>query len=355
MGQFGASQLDEQRRRGLIRIRMGERNASISSVFDARSPGSRRYRAIASAVQALRRGELVAMPTETVYGLAADACNARAVGKIFIAKGRPRFNPLIVHVHTADGARALGDFTEPANRLADVFWPGPLTLVLTATPNSPISDLVTAGLPTVALRMPAHPVARALLGAFGGPLAAPSANRSGHVSATTAAHVAADVGVAVSAILDAGPTSIGLESTIIGLAGPKPLLLRAGAIPRAEIEAVTGERLGDPQLDQPAPDAPGMMVSHYAPSATVRMNALAVEAGEALLSFGPEPTEGSNKAAAAINLSETGNLPEAAANFFSALRELDRKATKIAVTPIPDEGLGEAINDRLRRAAAPRR
>jgi L-threonylcarbamoyladenylate synthase len=334
---------------------MGDRNASISSVFDARSPGSKRYRAIASAVQALRRGELVAMPTETVYGLAADACNPRAVGKIFIAKGRPRFNPLIVHVHTTEAARALGFFDDKAERLADVFWPGPLTLVVPLKPDTPISDLVTAGLATIAIRVPAHPVAKALLSAFGGPLAAPSANRSGHVSATTAAHVAADVGVAVSAILDVGPTTIGLESTIVGLGDSQPLLLRAGAIPRAEIERAIGEPLGAPGSDPSKPDAPGMMASHYAPSATVRMNALAIEAGEALLAFGPEQPEGAHRASATINLSEAGNLPEAAANFFSALRELDQKAKKIAVAPIPDEGLGEAINDRLRRAAAPRR
>ena len=333
---------------------MGDRNASISSVIDARGAGSKRYRAVAIAVQALRRGELVAMPTETVYGLAADAHNARAVGKIFIAKGRPRFNPLILHVHSADAARGIGIFDENAERLAEAFWPGPLTLVLQMKPHSLVSDLATAGLSTVALRVPSHPVAKALLSAFGGPLAAPSANRSGHLSATTAAHVTADVGVAVSAILDVGPTPIGLESTIVGLAGREPVLLRAGAIPSAEIERVLGARLMAANADPSRPDAPGMMASHYAPSAALRLNAVSVEVGEALLAFGAKLPEGADKAAAIINLSETANPAEAAANFFAALRELDRKAKKIAVVPIPEEGLGEAINDRLRRASAPR-
>jgi L-threonylcarbamoyladenylate synthase len=205
----------------------------------------------------------------------------------------------------------------------------------------------------VAIRVPAHPVAKALLSAFGGPLAAPSANRSGHVSATTAAHVAADVGVAVSAILDVGPTPIGLESTIIGLAGGEPVLLRAGAIPRGDIEKVLGRALAAPSSDPDKPDAPGMLATHYAPAATLRLNATSVEPGEALLAFGLDLPEGADKAAATINLSEMGNLGEAAAKFFSALRDLDKQAKAIAVMPIPEEGLGEAINDRLRRAAGP--
>ena len=333
---------------------MGDRSASISSVIDARGAGSKRYRAVAAAVQALRRGELVAMPTETVYGLAADACNARAVGKVFIAKGRPRFNPLILHVHSPNAARALGIFNEDAERLADVFWPGHLTLVLPMQPHTLVSDLATAGLSTVAIRVPAHPVAKALLTAFGGPLAAPSANRSGHVSATTAAHVAADVGVAVSAILDVGPTPIGMESTIVGLAGSEPVLLRAGAIPRAEIEKVLGNPLASPSSDPDKPDAPGMLATHYAPAAALRLNATSVVPGEALLAFGPALPEGADNAVATINLSETGNLGEAAAKFFAALRDLDKQAKTIAVMAIPEEGLGEAINDRLRRAAGPR-
>ena len=337
---------------------MGER-ASVSSIIDARGAGSTRYRAVATAVAALRRGELVAMPTETVYGLAADAHNSRAVGKIFIAKGRPRFNPLILHVGTLPGAHELGIFNKDAEALAEAFWPGPLTLVLPKKPHSLVSDLATAGLPTVAIRMPAHPVAKALLAAFGDPLAAPSANRSGHVSATTAQHVAADVGLAVSAILDVGPTPIGLESTIVGLAGDEPLLLRAGGLPRADIERILGRPL---ILPPPRPEgangsgiiAPGMLTSHYAPDAMVRLGATSVEEGEALMAFGPDLPEGAEKAALVINLSETGNLAEAASRFFATLRELDRKAYTIAVMPIPDEGLGEAINDRLKRAAAPR-
>jgi L-threonylcarbamoyladenylate synthase len=333
---------------------MGDRSASISSVIDARGAGSKRYRAVAAAVQALRRGELVAMPTETVYGLAADACNARAVGKVFIAKGRPRFNPLILHVHSLAAAHALGIFDDDAERLAEAFWPGPLTLVLPMRPHTLVSDLATAGLSTVAIRVPAHPVARALLTAFGGPLAAPSANRSGHVSATTAAHVAADVGVAVSAILDVGPTPIGLESTIVGLAGEHPVLLRAGAIPRAEVEKVLGRPLAAPSSDPGKPEAPGMLATHYAPAAALRLNVSSVEPGEALLAFGPTLPAGADGATATINLSEAGNLGEAAAKFFSALRDLDKQAKAIAVMSIPEEGLGEAINDRLRRAARPR-
>jgi L-threonylcarbamoyladenylate synthase len=333
---------------------MGERTASLSSIIDARGAGSKRYRAIAGAVAALRRGELVAIPTETVYGLAADACNPRALGKIFIAKGRPRFNPLILHVANITEARALGEFNAEADKLAEAFWPGPLTLVLPLRPHTLVSDLATAGLPTVAVRVPAHPVAKALLAAFGGPLAAPSANLSGRVSATTAAHVAADVGLAVSAILDVGPTTIGLESTIVGLAGPEPVLLRAGAIPRAKIEAVLGRPLAAPATDPTAPEAPGMMASHYAPSAKLRLNVKSLKPGEALLAFGPTLPKGAKKAVAAINLSQSGSLTEAATKFFSALRDLDKEAEVIAVMPIPEEGLGEAINDRLRRAAAPR-
>jgi L-threonylcarbamoyladenylate synthase len=333
---------------------MGERTANLSSVIDARGAGSKRYRAIATGVAALRRGELVAMPTETVYGLAADACNARAVGKVFIAKGRPRFNPLILHVATTAGAHELAVFNQDAERLAEAFWPGPLTLVLPMRPHTLVSDLATAGLTTVALRVPSHPVARALLSAFGGPLAAPSANISGRVSATTAAHVAADVGLAVSAILDVGPTTIGMESTIVGLAGAEPLLLRAGAIPSGEIEKVLGKSLASPSTDPDAPEAPGMLASHYAPAATLRLDATSVGPGEGLLAFGPHLPEGAENAVATINISQAGNLGEAAAGFFSALRELDKQAKTIAVMPIPEEGLGEAINDRLRRAAAPR-
>ena len=309
--------------------------------------------AIADAAEALRAGELVGMPTETVYGLAADATNAPAVARIYEAKGRPRFNPLIVHVATLDAACAIASFSPDAERLASAFWPGPLTLVLPLAASSQVAELVTAGLPAVAIRMPAHPAAQALLAAVGRPLAAPSANRSGHVSATTAAHVAADLGDRVSLILDAGPAALGLESTIVGLAGETPTLLRPGAIARDRIEAVLGRALADAAGDDAAPQAPGMLRSHYAPSARVRLSATDIRPGEALLAFGRLPASARN-AVAIVNLSETGDLVEAAANLFAALRALDGKAKTIAVMPIPETGLGEAINDRLRRAAAPR-
>jgi L-threonylcarbamoyladenylate synthase len=303
--------------------------------------------AIAEAAAAIRAGRLVGMPTETVYGLAADATNGAAVAAIFEAKGRPRFNPLIVHVPDVPAARAIATLSPMAETLAAAFWPGPLTLVLPMRPVSPIADLVTAGLTSVAIRLPAHPTARALLAAAGRPLAAPSANRSGHVSPTTAAHVATDLGDSVAIILDAGPTAIGLESTIVGLVA-EPTLLRAGGVPRGEIEAVLRQPLGLPAVG--SIEAPGMLASHYAPRANLRLNATALEPGEAQLAFGT-PLPG---VAPTVNLSPKGDLREAAANLFAALRTLDDKATTIAVAPIPDEGLGEAINDRLRRAAAPR-
>jgi L-threonylcarbamoyladenylate synthase len=309
---------------------------------------------LAAAVEALRAGRLVAMPTETVYGLAADATNAAAVAGIFLAKGRPRFNPLIVHLATFADAERLAAFDSVATRLAENFWPGPLTLVLRRRQDANIADLVTSGLDTIALRVPAHPVAHALLADFGGPLAAPSANRSGHVSPTTAAHVAADLGDAVACILDAGPTPIGIESTIIGLAGPTPLLLRPGALPRADIERALGRRLATPDGKPEKPQAPGMLAAHYAPAASLRLNVTDIRDGEALLAFGRVLPAGSNKAIAIANLSERGDLTEAATNFFAALRTLDSKTSAIAVMPIPDHGLGEAINDRLRRAATPR-
>jgi L-threonylcarbamoyladenylate synthase len=303
--------------------------------------------AIVEAAALLREGRLVAMPTETVYGLAADATNPRAVAGIFAAKARPRFNPLIVHVPETAAAKSIASFPPQAERLAEAFWPGPLTLVLLRRAGATIADLATAGLPTVAIRVPSHPVAQALLAETGRPLAAPSANRSGHVSATTAAHVAADFGDEVALVLDAGPTPVGIESTIVGLAGT-PTLLRAGGLPRAEIERVLGHALAVPAAGTIA--APGMLASHYAPRATLRLDATSVRAGEALLAFG-SPLPG---AVATANLSPTGDLREAAANLFAALRSLDDQSDAIAVMPIPDEGLGEAINDRLRRAAAPR-
>jgi L-threonylcarbamoyladenylate synthase len=298
---------------------------------------------IAEAARMLARGGLVGFPTETVYGLGADAANGEAVAAIFAAKGRPRFNPLIVHVASLNEARSHGEFPQTANKLAEVFWPGALTLVVPRRKDSRLSLLVSAGLDTVALRMPSHPVARDLLRAFGGPVAAPSANLSGSVSATTAAHVAEGLGKRIDFILDGGPTMLGLESTVIGFDGDKPVLLRLGAISRSEIEAVVGA-LGSAG---PSIQSPGQMESHYAPSAPLRLNAGAALPDEALLGFG-------TATGARLNLSPDGDLKEAAANLFAMLRELDKSAAAIAVSPIPQTGLGEAINDRLMRAAAPR-
>lgn len=309
---------------------------------------------LAAAVEALRRGELVAMPTETVYGLAADATNAAAVGRIYLAKGRPRFNPLIVHVAGLAGARRFVHLGADAEALAAAFWPGPLTMVLPSKADAGIADLVTAGLTTLAVRVPAHPVAQALLAAGGLPIAAPSANRSGHVSPTTAAHVVEDLGGQVSVVLDAGATPVGLESTIVGLAGEAPVLLRAGGLARDAIESVLGRPLALAGPAGHAPVAPGMLASHYAPAAALRLNATEVQAGEGLLAFGPRLPAGAATALVTVNLSPAGDVAEAAAKFFAALRALDRKVRSIAVMPIPEEGLGEAINDRLRRAAAPR-
>lgn len=311
--------------------------------------------ALRDAVAALAAGKLVGMPTETVYGLAADATNGEAVARIYAAKGRPSFNPLIAHVADLAAAERLVHFDPVSRRLAEAFWPGPLTLVLPKRADAGVSDLATAGLDTLAVRMPSHPTAHALLKAFGRPVAAPSANRSGHVSATTAAHVADDLGSAVAIVLDAGPSHVGVESTIVAATPTGLVLLRAGGLPREKIEAVAGQRLDVVDLADPeAPTAPGQLASHYAPGATVRLDVEAVLPGEALLAFGPSLPRGASEAAVTINLSPRGDLIEAAARLFSALRELDGKAATIAVAPIPTTGLGEAITDRLRRAAAPR-
>jgi L-threonylcarbamoyladenylate synthase len=314
--------------------------------------------AIAQAAAELRAGRLVAFPTETVYGLGADATNGRAVALIFEAKGRPRFNPLIVHVASLAAAEKIAVFTEKARRLAKAFWPGAVTLVLPRRPEAGISDLVTAGLDTVAVRVPAHDVARALLEACGLPLAAPSANLSGHVSPTTAAHVASDLGSKPAMILDGGPTTHGLESTVLDATGDVLIVLRPGAVTREAIESVLGEPLGEGEgrktelREVEQPRSPGQLASHYAPRAKLRLNATSVGPGEALLAFGPEPTQ---PAAPCVNLSPSGDLIEAAARLFAALRDLDATGVEtIAVMPIPEEGLGEAINDRLRRAAAGR-
>lgn len=307
--------------------------------------------AIAEAACALRRGELVAFPTETVYGLGANATDGRAIASLFAAKGRPRFNPLIVHVLDRAGAKRHVAWSEAADALAVAFWPGPLTLVLPKLDGSAIADLVSAGLPNLALRAPSHPVARALLEAADVPVAAPSANRSGHVSATTAAHVADDLGDMVAMILDGGPCRLGIESTVIGLTGDEPLLLRPGSVPSADIETVLGRPLTS-RPDGGTPATPGALPSHYAPRAALRLDAAEPRDGEAFLAFGPNAGDGSSPA---INLSPSGDLLEAAASLFAGLRRLDASGVAvIAVAPIPETGVGEAINDRLRRAAAPR-
>jgi L-threonylcarbamoyladenylate synthase len=303
--------------------------------------------AISAAAQALRRGALVAFPTETVYGLGADARNGEAVAALFAAKARPRFNPLIVHVADSAAVLAIGEMRAVGRQLAAAFWPGPLTLIIARGARCAIADLATAELPTVAVRVPAHPVAQALLREFGGPLVAPSANRSGHVSPTTAEHVAADLGTSVAAILDAGATPIGVESTVIDVSAAEPVVLRLGAIARPTIARVLGHAVAIGGAgDRPA--APGMAARHYAPAVRLRLNASEVAPGEALLAFGaPLPHAGPM-----VNLSARADPAEAAANLYGALRTLDRSGVAcIAAMPIPDEGLGEAINDRLRRAA----
>jgi L-threonylcarbamoyladenylate synthase len=314
--------------------------------------------AIAAAVQSLAAGGLVAFPTETVYGLGADATNGQAIARLYAAKGRPSFNPLIAHVADIAAAQRLARFNPAAERLAAAFWPGPLTLVLPKTADCPVADLATAGLDSIAVRVPGHPVARKLIAAFGKPVVAPSANRSGHVSPTTAAHVLADLRGCIDLIVDGGPTSVGVESTIIACLG-EPMLLRPGGLAREKIDALLGRALAEaPQgeMDEgEAPLAPGMLASHYAPRAKLRLNVRTVNEGEALLAFGPVHTD-PKRVAALLNLSSRGDLVEAAANLFSHLRALDAAGvTAIAVMPIPREGLGEAINDRLRRAAAPRK
>ena len=306
---------------------------------------------IEQAAISLHEGRLVAFPTETVYGLGADATNDAAVAQIFKAKGRPRFNPLIVHIADSKNANEISMLNELSECLIEKFWPGPLTLVLARREDSPLSLLVSAGLDSVAVRQPAHPVARALLRATGRPLAAPSANRSGRLSPTTAAHVGDSLGESVAMILDGGPCSRGLESTIVQVSDTQATLLRPGAVPRAEIESVLGQHLTKPPREN-LPTAPGQLASHYAPEHVLRLNVHHVEADETLLAFG-QPVEGSPRAM--LNLSPSGDLMEAAANLFSHLRILDQKSSaRIAVMPIPQDGLGEAINDRLARAAAPR-
>jgi len=311
-----------------------------------------------AAARCLGEGGLVAFPTETVYGLGADATNATAVARIYQAKGRPAFNPLIAHVASLEAARAIGRFDARATALGKALWPGPLTLVLPKAPDCPVAELATAGLETVAIRVPAHATAQAILRAFGKPVVAPSANLSGHVSPTTAQHVQSDLHGRIDLIIDGGPVEVGVESTVVGCFAT-PLLLRPGGVAREKIEAVLGQALAQPPADRASetnkPLAPGMLSSHYAPRTKVRLNAVRCEPGEALLGFGPHAIPGTEAAAAILNLSPRGDLTEAATHLFGYLRELDAKrATAIAVMPIPWEGLGEAINDRLRRAAVDR-
>lgn len=301
--------------------------------------------AIDEAAAALGAGGLVAFPTETVYGLGADATSDVAVARVFEAKGRPSFNPLIAHVPDLAAAERLVAFTDPARRLARAFWPGPLTLVLERTADCPVSLLASAGLDTLAVRVPDHPLALALLRAFGRPVVAPSANPSGQLSPTAAAHVLDALGDRVAVILDGGPCRVGVESTVVDLSGGHAVLLRPGGVPAEALEPVLGPLAapGDGPLR-----SPGQLESHYAPRLPVRLEATEARPGEALLAFGPA-------APGELNLSPSGDLVEAAANLFGFLRRLDRKGvTGIAVMRIPEHGLGRAINDRLRRAAAPR-
>jgi L-threonylcarbamoyladenylate synthase len=309
---------------------------------------------IAHAAALLRAGKLVSFGTETVYGLGADACNPDAVAAIYTAKGRPSFNPLICHFADAPTAFRYVIPTKLAEKLAAKFWPGPLTLVLPRAKQCPVSQLAGAGLPTLAVRVPAHDVALSLLRAFGGPVAAPSANRSGRISPTSAAHVLAELDGRIAAILDSGPCTVGLESTVLDLSGPMPVLLRPGGVSIEALEAEIGP-IQSAAAATSAPAAPGMLLSHYAPSLSLRLNATNLGETEALLAFGPALPG----AKLAFQLSESKNLAEAAAKLFEALHVLDAQAaplglTQIAVQPIPAHGLGLAINDRLTRAAAPR-
>lgn len=311
---------------------------------------------VGAAVALLRSGAILGIPTETVYGLGADAASGVGCARIFEAKGRPSFNPLIAHCSDLEMATRYGLFSAAARKLAEAFWPGPLTLVVERRPECLISDLVTAGLSTIALRVPKAPAMQKLIRGLGGAIAAPSANRSGHVSATTAEAVAEDLGSAVAMIVDAGPSPVGLESTIVDVSGDQPVLLRAGGLPREEIEAVLGTQLCLAQTGNgERPAAPGMLASHYAPSCPVRPDADEVLPGEGLLGFGGVAVKGQDTAEHIVNLSPSGDLREAAAALFSALRTLDAAGvTAIAAAPIPNHGLGEAINDRLRRAAVGR-
>ena len=294
------------------------------------------------AAEVLRRGELILLPTETVYGLGADAGDPKAVASVFAAKGRPQFNPLIAHVASLEAARVIGQFNEAAEALAKAFWPGPLTLVLPVADRSRVCDLARAGLDSVAVRVPAHPLAQQVLAAFGGPVVAPSANRSGRPSPTTFADAVEETGAAVGAAVDGGPCDVGLESTVVSVLDDRVALLRPGAVTREQIEAVVGPLHESGEGHR----SPGRLTLHYAPDAPVRIEATEARPGEILLGFGPGVGD------PRWSLSPSGDPQEAAANLFRLLRAADReKPAGIAVSPVPSEGLGEAINDRLRRAA----
>lgn len=300
----------------------------------------------ASAAAALARGDLVGLPTETVYGLGADATQADAVAKIFAAKGRPHFNPLISHVASLEAAEALGVFSPLARRMAHAFWPGPLSLVVPRQADCEVCDLACAGLDTIALRVPAHPLMQEVLRAFGKPVAAPSANISGRPSPTTADHVRAEFGDRLALVLDGGPSAVGLESAVVAVLGDRATLLRLGGLTREALEAVAGPLLTPDASAKAAPASPGMILRHYAPQAPVRLNATHAQPGDVMIGFGPG-YEG-----AAFNLSPTGDLTEAAAHLFAMLRAADAlNPTAIVIAPIPNTGLGEAIADRLARAA----
>ena len=311
---------------------------------------------IAEAAALLRAGRLVAFPTETVYGLGGDATDPKAVAGIYAAKVRPSFNPLISHVPDFEAARAQGAFDAEASRLAEAFWPGPLTLVVPASAKTRVCDLARAGLPSLALRVPDSEAARAFLAAVGRPVAGPSANRSGRVSPTRASHVLEDLAGRIAAVLDGGDTRVGVESTVVACLGGRARLLRPGGITRERLRVVLGyDPAGPETADAHAPVGPGLLASHYAPNARVRLDATRITPGEAVLLFGSFRPQGVEDARALMNLSEAGDATEAAARLFGALRDLDASgAETIAVTPIPSEGLGEAIRDRLGRAAAPR-
>lgn len=310
---------------------------------------------IARAAALLRAGKLVAFPTETVYGLGADARQGEAVAGIYEAKGRPSFNPLIAHVPSLRHAEQIGIFDAGARLLAERFWPGPLTLVVPLRADAGISALATAGLDSIALRVPSHPVAREILALTETPIVAPSANRSGRVSPTEAEHVWSDLAGRIDAIVEGWSTPVGVESTIVSCLGPAPVLLRPGGVTRADLEEALGMPLADGASDVAKPVSPGLLESHYAPRAAVRLDATTIQPGEAALLFGAFEPAGLDQAKAQLNLSFRGDLREAAANLFAMLRRLDHLGVgTIGVAPIPSDGLGEAIHDRLRRAAAPR-